>query len=160
MTRSPLAAAFALLGVAAAAAAGVWYATLKPRTPSAELTLPRVIGVPQRAAVRELTRDGLRVRVVEPKGLGGGGVVIGETPLPETTVARGSTVTLRVAKRYACCSKRRSAGSDFRPPSSSAATTIASTPTTPATAKASFVPPVSQSQPARIPARAPVPLNA
>jgi beta-lactam-binding protein with PASTA domain len=99
MTRSPLAAALALLGIAAAAAAAVWYASIRHRTQSPETTLPRVIGMSQRAAVRELTHDGFRVRVVEPKGLGSGGVVVGETPLAETLVARGTTVTLRVARR-------------------------------------------------------------
>ncbi|MBV8258455.1 MAG: hypothetical protein JO073_11625, partial [Actinobacteria bacterium] len=66
MTRSPLAAALALLGIAAAAAAGIWYATLKHDRPAPELVLPRVVGLRQPTAVRELTHDGLRVKVVEP----------------------------------------------------------------------------------------------
>ncbi|SRR5579871_5206913 len=99
MTASPLAAVFAALGVAAAAAAGIWYALLGPRTPPQELRVPRAFGLRESVAVHELTRDGLRVRVQEPRGLHGAAVVVGQYPFPQTTVARGSAVTLRVAAR-------------------------------------------------------------
>jgi beta-lactam-binding protein with PASTA domain len=95
----PLTLALAALGIAAAAAAAAWYATLPPRHRTTELTLPRVLGLPQREAVRRLTHEGLRVRVREPRGLGGVGVVVGQAPPAGTTVGRGATVTLRVARR-------------------------------------------------------------
>jgi len=100
MTRSPLAVVLAALGLAAAAAAGIWYATLGPRSAPAKLRVPRVVGLRTGAAVRELTQEGLRVRVVEPRTLRpGGGAVVSQAPAPLTMVARGTRVTLRVAAR-------------------------------------------------------------
>lgn len=86
----------AVLGLALAAAAAIWYIRLRP-APPARLTVPRVVGLSESRAVRALTTEGFRVRAVEESSSSGRGIVRSQRPLAETRPARGATVTIHVA---------------------------------------------------------------
>ena len=88
--------ALALLGLAAAAAAAIWYLSLNRAQPAAQLTVPRVVGMREAAAVKLLTTDGFPVRAIERAGNAPAGVVFSQRPAPRATLARGTTVTIRV----------------------------------------------------------------
>ena len=87
----------AILGLALGAAAAIWYLSLNRTAPPATLTVPRVLGRPEAAAVRQLTREGFNVRAVERPGNAEPGHVFAQRPAPFATLARGATVTIRVA---------------------------------------------------------------
>jgi hypothetical protein len=88
--------ALALLGLAAAASAAIWYVSLNRTQPAAELTVPRVVGMREAAAVKLLTTDGFAVRAIERAGNAPPGVVFSQRPAARATLARGATVTIRV----------------------------------------------------------------
>ncbi len=88
--------ALGVLGVAAAAVAAVWYLRLGGGAP-AEVAVPRVIGLDEKAAVRELTTEGFAVRAIEQPAEASPGVVFAQRPSVETHLARGALVTISVA---------------------------------------------------------------
>lgn len=84
----------AALGFAAAAGAAVWYLHLGR---DGTLTVPRVVGLRERAAVRELTDEGFAVRAVERPARGRRGFVVAQHPAVATRLPHGATVTIQVA---------------------------------------------------------------
>jgi hypothetical protein len=90
----------AVLGLALAAAAGIWYLRLRP-PPPAQLSVPRVVGLSESRAVSALTTEGFRVRAVEESSSSGRQVVTSQRPLAQTRLHRGATVTIHVARRPA-----------------------------------------------------------
>jgi PASTA domain len=98
--RSPLDVAWlvlALLGLALAGGAALWYVTLNRTKPPSHLAVPPVVGLRELAAVTRLTSEGFGVRAVEQPGKAPHGVVFAQTPAANKTLARGATVTIRVA---------------------------------------------------------------
>jgi hypothetical protein len=87
----------ALLGVVAAAAAGLWYLRLDSTPAATSEPVPDVVGLSLSAAVRTLTHLGFDVRAIQPPGSGGRGIVFSQRPGATTTLARGATVTIRVS---------------------------------------------------------------
>jgi PASTA domain len=87
----------ALLGVVAAAAAGLWYLRLDSTPAATSEPVPDVVGLSLSAAVRTLTHMGFDVRAIQPPGSGGRGIVFSQRPGATTTLARGATVTIRVS---------------------------------------------------------------
>jgi hypothetical protein len=87
----------AILGVAAAAAAAIWYLSLDRTPPPSTLTVPRVVGLRERVAVTRLTREGFSVRAIERPGNAKPGHVFSQRPAPLARLARGATITIRVA---------------------------------------------------------------
>ena len=92
--------ALALLGLALAAAAAIWYVRLRPAAAHV-LTVPRVVGLTEARAVRTLTSDGFRVRAVEETSGSGRRVVTSQRPRAATRLRRGAIVTIRVVGRPA-----------------------------------------------------------
>jgi PASTA domain-containing protein len=90
----------AVLGLALAAVAAIWYVRLRPAPPAA-LSVPRVVGLDEAGAIRALTTEGFRVRSVEESSSSGRLVVTSQRPLAETRLERGATVTIHVAGRPA-----------------------------------------------------------
>jgi PASTA domain-containing protein len=88
----------AVLGLALAAAAAIWFVRLRP-APPASLGVPSVVGLSESRAVSALTTEGFRVRAVEESSSSGGAVVRSQRPGAETRLARGATVTIHVAGR-------------------------------------------------------------
>ena len=88
--------AFALVGVALAAAAGLWYARLDSGPPS-RLTVPSVVGLKEAAAIKTLRTLGLAVRSIEMPGPGKAGLVFRQRPAAGVTAPRGNVVTVDVA---------------------------------------------------------------
>ena len=88
----------AMLGLALAGAATMWYIRLRPAPPAA-LSVPRVVGLNEAGAVRALTKEGFRVRAVEESSSPGRLVVTSQRPLAATRLERGATVTIHVAGR-------------------------------------------------------------
>ena len=88
--------ALGVLGVAAAAVSAVWYLRLGGSTP-AEVAVPRVIGLSEQAAVRQLTTEGFAVRAIEQPAEASAGVVFAQRPSVEAHLARGALVTISVA---------------------------------------------------------------
>jgi hypothetical protein len=88
----------AVLGLALAAAAAIWYVRLRPAPPST-LSVPRVVGLSEARAVSALTNEGFRVRAVEESSRSGRQVVTSQRPLAQTRLHRGATVTIHVARR-------------------------------------------------------------
>jgi hypothetical protein len=88
----------AVLGVALAAAAAIWFVRLTP-APPATLSVPRVVGLSEARAVSALTTGGFRVRAVEEASTSGWQVVTSQRPLARTRLQRGATVTIHVARR-------------------------------------------------------------
>jgi len=85
------------LGLALGAAAAIWYLSLNRSSPPARLEVPRVVGKPEAVAVRQLTTKGFSVRAIEKPGNAAAGIVFSQRPAPASTIARGATVTIRVA---------------------------------------------------------------
>ena len=88
----------ALLGVALAVGACVWYLSLDRTAPPAHVTMPRVVGLREQAAVARLTHDGFNVRALEQTGPGRTGIVFAQRPAATATLPRGATVTIRVSR--------------------------------------------------------------
>jgi hypothetical protein len=88
----------AVLGLALAAAAAIWYLRLRP-APPATLSVPRVVGLREARAVRALTSEGFRVRAVEESSTSGRQVVTSQRPLAETRLQRGATVTIHASRQ-------------------------------------------------------------
>jgi hypothetical protein len=88
----------AVLGLALAAAAAIWYVRLRP-APPATLAVPRVVGLSEARAVSALTTEGFRVRAVEQSSSSGLRVVTSQRPLARTRLHRGAMVTIHVARR-------------------------------------------------------------
>jgi beta-lactam-binding protein with PASTA domain len=86
----------ALLGVAAAAVAGVWYLRLGSGV-AARLSVPRVLGLTEQEAVHQLTTEGFAVRAVEQPAEASAGVVVAQRPSVNVRLARGAVVTINVA---------------------------------------------------------------
>jgi eukaryotic-like serine/threonine-protein kinase len=86
----------AALGVAAAAVAAAWYLRLGGGGPP-ELSVPRVVGLSENDAVRELTSEGFGVRAVEQPAEASPGVVFAQQPRVDARLARGDLVTISVA---------------------------------------------------------------
>jgi beta-lactam-binding protein with PASTA domain len=86
----------ALLGVAAAAVAGVWYLRLGSGA-AARLSVPHVIGLTEQEAVHQLTTEGFAVRAVEQPAEASAGVVVAQRPSVNVRLARGAVVTINVA---------------------------------------------------------------
>lgn len=86
----------ALLGLAAAAAAAIWYLTLRRSSPSV-LTVPRVVGLREPLAVRRLTSEGFGVREIDQPGAAPSGVVFAQKPSAGAELGRGTMVTIRVS---------------------------------------------------------------
>jgi beta-lactam-binding protein with PASTA domain len=84
----------AVLGLAAAAGAAVWYLRLGH---SDELTVPRVTGLREQAAVRTLTSEGFNVQAVERPASGRPGFVVAQRPRVSARLPHGTTVTIQVA---------------------------------------------------------------
>jgi len=89
--------ALAVLGLAAAAGAAIWYLKARPAPLAKQLPVPFVVGVSEQFAVAELTQAGFAVRAVEQPGEAKKGIVFAQRPAEQTVVARGSTVTIRVS---------------------------------------------------------------
>ena len=89
--------ALAVLGLAAAAGAAIWYLKTRSTPVATTLPVPRVIGVREQFAVAELTQSGFAVRAVEQPGNAKAGIVFAQRPAPDTVTKRGATVTIRVA---------------------------------------------------------------
>jgi len=87
----------AVMGLALGVVALVWYLSLNRSSPPAKLTVPRVVGMREPAAVRRLTMEGFNVRAIERPGEGRRGRVFGQLPEPPATLDRGAIVTIRVA---------------------------------------------------------------
>jgi hypothetical protein len=94
---TPWPAVLAILGVALALAAGVWYARLDRSGPPRTVAVPRVVGMQETAAVNRLRRLGFGVRAVLRSGNARPGHVFAQRPSPQTTLERGTTVTIDVA---------------------------------------------------------------
>jgi eukaryotic-like serine/threonine-protein kinase len=92
-------AVLAAMGLALGAVAVVWYLSLNRSSPPAQLTVPRVVGMKEAAAVRRLTTEGFNVRAIERPADAKPGHVFQQRPEPLTTLDRGATVTIRVAAR-------------------------------------------------------------
>jgi PASTA domain len=88
----------ALLGLALAVGAGVWYLSLDRTAAPAHATMPRVVGLREQAAVRRLTQDGFDVRALEQSGPGRAGTVFAQQPAATVTLPSGATVTIRVSR--------------------------------------------------------------
>jgi eukaryotic-like serine/threonine-protein kinase len=88
--------ALALLGLAVAAIAAVWYVRLPGGGPSV-LSVPRVVGLSEAAAVHELTTEGFTVRAIEQPADASAGIVFAQRPAVRTRLARGDVVTISVA---------------------------------------------------------------
>ncbi|HXH97000.1 MAG TPA: PASTA domain-containing protein [Gaiellaceae bacterium] len=86
----------ALLGIAAAAAAGAWYLRLGSGAP-ARLSVPHVIGLTEQEAVHQLTTEGFAVRAIERPAEASAGVVVAQRPKVNVRLARGELVTISVA---------------------------------------------------------------
>jgi hypothetical protein len=86
----------AVSGLAAAAVAAAWYLRLGAGGP-AELSVPHVVGLDERAAVRELTVEGFTVRAIEQPAEASAGVVFAQRPGVNARLARGDLVTISVA---------------------------------------------------------------
>ncbi len=87
----------AVLGLVLAVAAGIWYLSLDRTAPPADLTVPSVVGLPETTAVQRLTTKGFNVRAVERPGEAKAGRVFQQRPSANSQLARGATVTIRVA---------------------------------------------------------------
>jgi beta-lactam-binding protein with PASTA domain len=85
----------ALLGLAVAAIAAAWYIRLGGGVAS-ELSVPRVVGLSERAAVHELTTEGFTVRAIEQPADVSAGVVFAQRPAVHARLARGEVVTISV----------------------------------------------------------------
>ena len=86
----------AVLGVALAAVAGVWYSRLGSGPPS-QLTVPTVVGLKESVAIHRLTTLGLAVRSVEMPATSKVGLVFRQRPAAGMTLERGTAVTIDVA---------------------------------------------------------------
>jgi hypothetical protein len=87
----------AVAGLALGVVAVVWFLSLNRSSPPAQLTVPRVVGMKEAAAVRRLTTEGFNVRAIEGPGDAKPGHVFQQRPEPLKTLDRGATVTIRVA---------------------------------------------------------------
>jgi PASTA domain len=86
----------AVLGLGVAVVAAAWFVRLGRGGPT-ELSVPRVVGLSEKEAVRELTTEGLAVRAVEQPAEASAGVVFAQRPRVGTRLAHGSLVTIGVA---------------------------------------------------------------
>jgi PASTA domain len=89
-----------VLGVVAALVASAWYVRIRGATPGA-LSVPHVIGLSEKAAVRELTTAGFAVRAIEQPSAASPGIVFAQRPDAHARLARGELVTIRVANHQA-----------------------------------------------------------
>jgi beta-lactam-binding protein with PASTA domain len=88
--------ALAMLGLAVAAVAAAWYIRLGRGGPT-ELSVPRVVGLSERAAVHELTTEGFTVRAIEQPADASAGLVFAQRPAVHSRLSRGDVVTISVA---------------------------------------------------------------
>jgi len=86
----------AMLGLVLGGVAVLWFLSLNRSSPPTRLTVPRVVGLSEAAAVKRLTTEGFDVRAVEPRRGTAVRVVVSQRPSASAELARGATVLIRI----------------------------------------------------------------